>query len=103
MLAGFRMLIASVLAAVGIIALIGLPALGEAAVVVYAVLLIAIPYWWTRRSVVRAAAKADTPSGPNIAGQSMARAGSVVAGIVRMRYAALAEIAVVTVFAVLAR
>ena len=99
--AGFRMLIASFLAAVVIIALIGLPALGTVAIIVYAVSLIALPYWWTRRSLVRAAAKTNIPSGPNIAGQSMARAGSVVAGIVRMRYAGLAVITAVTGFAVL--
>ena len=99
--AGFRMLIASVLAAVVIVALIGLPALGAGAVVAYAVFLIAVPYWWTRRSLVRGAAEAGAPSGPNIAGQSMARAGTAVAAIVRMRYAALVVIAVVTVFGVL--
>ena len=95
------MLIASALAAVVIIALIALPAIGAAAIVAYAVFLIAVPYWWTRHSLVRAAAKAGAPSGPNIAGQSMARAGSVIAGLVRVRYPVLAVIAVVTAFAVL--
>ncbi len=99
--AGSRMLIASVLAAAVIIAVIGLPAIGAVALIAYAVFLIAVPYWWTRRSLVRAAAEAGAPSRPNIAGQSTALAGSVVVGIVRMRYAGLAVIAVVTAFAVL--
>ena len=97
-----RKLIASIFGAVVIIALIGLPSMGAIAIVAYAVLMIAVPYWWTRRSAVRAAAKGSVPSEANIAGVSMARAGTVIAGIVRVRYAALAVIAVVTVFAVMA-
>ena len=97
--AGVRMLIASVLAAVVIVALIGLPEFGAIALAAYVVFLIAVPYWWTRRSLGRAGSSLNAPSGPNIAGQSMARAGSLVAGVVRMRYAVLGVIVAVTVIA----
>jgi predicted RND superfamily exporter protein len=99
--AGFRIFIASLFATAVIIAIIGVPFIGAVGVVAYAILIIAIPFWWTRRSLVRAAADAPASSGPTIAGQSMARAGIIVAGIVRMRYATLAVIAVATAFAAL--
>ena len=100
--AGFRMLIASLLATIVIIAIIGVPFVGAAGVVAYAILVVAIPFWWTRRSLVRAAADTRVSTEPNVAGQSMARAATIVAGIVRIRYAMLAVIAVVTAFAVVA-
>ena len=99
---GSRMLIASFLAAVVIIALIGLPSIGALAVIVYAVFLVALPYWLDEElggpSGRQGWCSLRTEHRRTVHGP----AGSVIAGIVRMRYAALAVIAVVTAFAVLA-
>ena len=98
---GLRLFVASIFAAIVVIALIGVPVVGGGAVVAYGLLLVALPFWWTRRSLTRAAAGTLMPSPPNLAGQSMAQAGKVISSIVRARYAALGVIAVITVVAVI--
>jgi predicted RND superfamily exporter protein len=99
-LSGFRILVASFLAGVMVIAIIAVPFIGLVAVVIYSLLAIGVPFWWTRRSASHHAATGAGGSIPNTAGQSMASAGMVVATIVRARYLALAAVAGVTAIAV---
>lgn len=97
---GFRILVASVLAAISIIAVIAVPFIGAVAIVAYSILVIGVPFWWTRRSAGPHAGAA-APAVANTAGQSLAVAGVGVSGIVRLRYVVLALVAAVTVVAVI--
>ena len=91
---------ASLLAGITIIAIIAVAAAGVIAFVIYSLVALALPLWWSRRRVRRATADgAAAAAAPNTSGQSLALAGTLVAGIVRLRYAALAVVALVTVAA----
>ena len=92
---------ASLFAGVAIIAVIALPIAGVIALVLYSLIALALPLWWSRRRVRRAmaAGAAAAAATPNTTGESFALAGSLVASIVRMRYAAIAVVAIVTVVA----
>ena len=92
---------ASLFTGVAIIAVIALPIAGVIALVLYSLIALALPLWWSRRRVRRAmaAGAAAAAATPNTTGESFALAGSLVASIVRMRYAAIAVVAIVTVVA----
>ncbi len=95
----FRVLSAAVLGAVVIVAIVAVPAVGAAAVAGYALVFLVLPFLYTQRHARRQAALGSTGSTPNIAGQQSRQTGSLVAGIVRVRYAALLIIGAITVAA----
>ena len=98
---GLGLLVAAFFAGVVIVAIIGLPFIGAVGVVLYSVFALALPLWWSRRRARRAVegASGAAAAAPNTAGQSSALAGTLVAGIVRLRYPAFAVVALATIAA----
>lgn len=98
---GLKLIAAALFAGLAIVAVIAVPFVGAVITVLYSVFALALPAWWTRRRALRAAAGApdSLPAPPNTAGQSSELAGKLVAGVVRLRYAMVAVVAVATVAA----
>ena len=100
-ISGLKLIGAALFAGVVIIAVIAVPAIGAVLTLLYVLLALALPVWWSRRRARGAAATSPAAAtvSPNTAGQSSALAGTLVTAIVRLRYPMLALIAVVTVAA----
>jgi predicted RND superfamily exporter protein len=100
-LSWLKLIAAAVFAALVIIAVIAAPFVGAVGTIAYALAFVALPAWRLgRRSRKRAGAAPAAV--PNTAGESSALAGRLVSGIVRVRYAMFAIVALATVGAAIA-
>lgn len=98
-LSWLKLLAAAVFAAIVLIAVIAAPFVGFVGTVVYTLLFVGLPTWRLRRRAKRAGGAAPAAVAPNTAGETSVLAGRLISGIVRVRYAMFAVVAVVTVAA----
>ena len=91
-----RVFAAALLGSVVIVGVVAAPAIGAVAVAAYALVFLVLPLLYTKRHARRQDARGASAPVVNIAGQHSERTGSLVASIVRVRYAALLLIGVIT-------